>query len=199
MSKYKVISYLFIILGLLVITGSAYFIISYASNLLGAIVDFVTTNDFTKLQQCGVTAPPQFVKLKSELPTLILPFLYYGIPGLLIIISVLMFYAGIFYHKGKMEDEAHKSEQMEREMVHKIVKKMETEKPSQPQSGMLQSKKRKVVERVVEEEPSGRYREVQTEEETREGTMEEEEPEEEAEEEEPEEEEPPRPVSRKRR
>src|SRR4030095_3140460 len=111
MSKYKVVSYLFILLGLIVIVGSAYFIISYATDLLRAVADFVTTNDFTKLQQCGINPPPQFAKLRMDYFTVIQPFLFYGIPGLLLVISVLMFYAGIFYHKGKLEDDAQRHEQ----------------------------------------------------------------------------------------
>ncbi len=130
MSKYKIVSYLFILLGLLVIAGSAYVIIAYASDLLRAIVDFVTTTDFTKLQQCGVSAPPQFNQVKADLTTMILPFLYLGLPLLLVVISALMFLGGFYFHKGKHEDDTKKSEELERQMVHKIVSKMESEKPA---------------------------------------------------------------------
>ena len=124
MSKYKLISYLFVLLGVILIVGSAYMIMSYSSDILRAIVDFVTTNDFTKLQQCGVNPPPQFGKIKADLTTLILPFLYAGIPLLLFVISALMFMGGVYYHKGKFEDETRKHDEMERQMVHKLVQKM---------------------------------------------------------------------------
>lgn len=141
MSKYKLISYLFILLGVLVIVSSAYIIISYASDIINAIVNFVTTNDYSKLQQCGVTPPPQFNKLKNEFATVILPVLYIGFPVLLIVISALMFLAGFYYYRGKLEDETRKHEELEREMVHKIVKKMEAEKtastPTQPKRQVL--------------------------------------------------------------
>ncbi|MEW6721988.1 MAG: hypothetical protein AB1324_01880 [Candidatus Micrarchaeota archaeon] len=191
--KNKAISYLFVILWLLVFGGAAYFVLMYMGGLFTAIVDFVTTNDYSKLQQCGVTPPPEFNKLKADLPT-ILPAVYLG-PVAIFFASFLMFLAGYFYHKARLESEAKKAEEMERQMVHKIVNKMEGDKPSrpaQPSGGPMQSKKRRVVEKVVEEDPSGRYREVQTEEETREGSVDESE----EYEEEPEEEEPP---PRKRR
>ena len=132
MSKYKLVSYLFIILGLLVIAGVVYVIISYASDLINAIVNFVTSSDYSKLQQCGVTPPSQFYKLQAEFATLILPALYIGLPALLAIVSALMFLAGFYFHRGKMEDDSRKSEELERQMVHKIVQKMEIEKTASP-------------------------------------------------------------------
>jgi uncharacterized protein YneF (UPF0154 family) len=125
MNKSKMVGFLFVLLGVLVIVGSAYVIISYASGMFGAIVDFVTTNDFTKLQQCGVSPPAQFNKLKNDLTTVVLPSLYIGLPLLLIILSFLMFLGGFYYHKGRHEEELRKVEEMEREMVHRVVKKMQ--------------------------------------------------------------------------
>lgn len=132
MNKYKVVCYLFVLLGLIVIVGAAYMIISYSSDILGAIVNFVTTNDFTKLQQCGVNPPPQFSKIRADLTTVILPFMYVGIPLLLIIVSALMFMGGVYYHKGKFEDEAKKHEEMEKQMVHKLVQRMGRSAPAAP-------------------------------------------------------------------
>ncbi len=128
MNRYKLISYLFVLLGVIVIAGSAYVIISYASDIINAIVNFVTTNDYSKLQQCGVTPPPQFGKLKDEFVSLILPSLYIGFPALLAVISALMFFAGVYYCRGKLEDDSYKREQLEREMAQKIAKRMKTEK-----------------------------------------------------------------------
>ncbi len=128
MNKSKLVGYLFVVLGALMIVGSAYVIIAYASEMMTAIVDFVTTNDFSKLQQCGVTPPSQFNKLKNDLTTVVLPSLYIGLPLLLIILSFLMFLGGYHYHKGRHEEELKKVEEMERMMVHRVVKKMSTEK-----------------------------------------------------------------------
>ncbi len=132
MSKYKLVSGLFVILGLLVIVGAAYVIIQYATGMINAVVDFVTTNDYSKLQQCGITPPSEFAKVKNEFATLILPTLYIGLPGLLLVVSALMFLAGFYYHRGKLEDDAKKHEELERAMVHKIVNKMESERGGQP-------------------------------------------------------------------
>jgi len=152
MSKYKMISYLFLLLGVLIIVGSAYLVISYASDVLGAIVDFVTTNDFTKLHQCGITPPAQFAKIKADLTTVILPFLYVGIPLLLIFLSFVMFQAGFYFHRGKHEDDARKSEELEKEMVHKLVKKMEAEKAPSPPHASSRPQYAEEPEETSEEE-----------------------------------------------
>ncbi len=132
MNKSKVVGFLFVILGILVIVGSAYVIISYASEMMTATVDFVSTNDFSKLQQCGITPPTQFNKLKNDLTTVVLPALYIGLPLVLIILSALMFLAGFYYHKGRHEDELKKVEQLERAAVHKVVKRMVAEQGPKP-------------------------------------------------------------------
>ncbi len=136
MNKYKLMSYIFVLLGVLVVVGSLYVIINYASDLINAIVNFVTTNDYSKLQQCGVSYPPQFDKLKAEFATVILPALFIGLPLLLIVLSAVMFAAGFYYQKGKLQDDARKHEELKREMVHKIRKKMGVGTPegSAPQS-----------------------------------------------------------------
>ncbi len=148
MNKSKLTGLLFVVLGALVIMGASYVMISYLSDILTAIVDFVTTNDLTKIQQCGINIPPQFQKLKTELTTIILPSLYIGLPVMLIILSFLMFLGGFYYHKGRYEDEVKKVETMEREMLRKAVTKLESEKPSS-EAGMVEE----VEEETVTEEP----------------------------------------------
>jgi len=134
MNKHKIIGMLFVLLGVLVILGSAYVVITYANEMLGAIVDFATTTDFVKLRNCGVEAPPQLDKIKGELTTVILPFLYLGIPLILIILSALMFLGGFYYRKGKTDHDTKKNEELERKMLRKAVTKLESEKPSPPPS-----------------------------------------------------------------
>jgi len=129
-SKNKMVSYLFVILGILVMAGAAYMIVSYATVLLGAIVDFVTTNDFAKLQQCGVSTPQTFNQVKADLTGVILPFMYLGIPLLFLVISAIMFMAGYFYHKGRHEDESRKSAEIERQIESKVARRMETSRPA---------------------------------------------------------------------
>lgn len=43
---------------------------------------------------------------------------------LLVVLSILMFLSGFYYYKAKIEDEAQKSEQRQREMLQKIVRKV---------------------------------------------------------------------------
>ncbi|MBI5227375.1 hypothetical protein HY988_02190 [Candidatus Micrarchaeota archaeon] len=129
MGKTKAASYILVLLALVVIIGASYLIIAYATDILTAIVDFVTTNDFAKLRQCGVVMPEQFNKVKGDLTAVILPAMYLGLPLLLIIIGAIMFAAGMQYKKSKLEEEVERHEKMEREMVDRIAKKMNHEPP----------------------------------------------------------------------
>jgi hypothetical protein len=156
MNKHKLIGVLFAILGVLVIVGASYVIISYASGMMTSIVDFVTTNDFTKLQQCGVTPPTEFHKLKNELTTIVLPFLYLGLPALLILLSFLMFLGGFYYHRGRHEDERKRTEEMERHMLRKAVHKIASVKgaptPSSEELEEMPEEEEEPEEELVEEE-----------------------------------------------
>ena len=134
MNRHKLVGYLFVVLGVLVVVGSLYVIINYASDLINAIVNFVTTNDYSKLQQCGVSYPPQFDKLKAEFATVILPALFIGLPLLLIALSALMFMAGFYYQRGRLEDDARKHEALKQELVQKITKRMATAPPPAPKA-----------------------------------------------------------------
>ena len=131
MNKSKIVSILFVLLGVVVMVGSIYVIMSYATDMLQAIVDFVTTNDFTKLQQCGVSAPIQFSKIKADFVTIIMPFMYIGLPLIMIAVSALMFLGGFYYHKARDEEETKKTSELKRQMVQKIVKKMGASRPSE--------------------------------------------------------------------
>ena len=130
--KNKVLSILFVILAVAVMVGAFYEIMSYATHLLQGIVDFITTNDFNKLKSCGVTPPESFSRLKAEFATLILPFIYWGLPLTFIFVAVLMFFSG-YYHRKSQEPQHPRPE--DREMVHKVVQKMENEKTPKPQKG----------------------------------------------------------------
>jgi len=154
MNKYKMIGLLFVVLGVLVIVGAAYLIIMYASEMLTAIVDFVTTSDFAKLQQCGVTLPQEFHKLKNELTTIVLPFLYLGLPLLLILLSFLMFLGGFYYHRGRYEDEMSRMQDLERQMLRKAVKKIERVRtPAPPETEEEEEEFEEEEPEEEEEEP----------------------------------------------
>ncbi|MDD5171453.1 MAG: hypothetical protein PHF60_00260 [Candidatus ainarchaeum sp.] len=155
MNRYKLMSYFFILLGVIVVVGSLYVIITYASDLINAIVNFVTTNDYSKLQQCGVSYPPQFDKLKAEFATMILPALFIGLPLLLIVLSALMFMAGFHYRWGKFQDDSRKHEELKQELVHKIRRRMEGEKAEalQPKAPTGKAAPEEAEEEQEEEPP----------------------------------------------
>jgi hypothetical protein len=131
MNKNKILSCLFVILGLVVIIGSIFVLVSYASDILSAVVNFVSTNDLPKLAQCGAVIPPEFANIRADFTTLLLPMLYYGVPVLLLVVSVLMFLSGYFYNKGKQEDEARKKDEIEREMIRKAAERVVRQKAKQ--------------------------------------------------------------------
>ena len=110
MNKSKIASFAFILLTLALIVGSAFVIISYSTAILGALMDFATANNFVKMQQCGMIMPSAFNQIREDIPTLILPALYLGIPLLLIAISILMFLAGVYHNKGKISEQEEKEE-----------------------------------------------------------------------------------------
>jgi hypothetical protein len=154
MNRYKLMSYLFVVLGLVVVVGSLYVIINYASDLINAIVTFVTTNDYSKLQQCGVSYPPQFDKIKAEFATMILPALFIGLPLLLILLSAVMFMAGFYYRWGKFQDDSRKHEELKQEIVHKIRGRMEaTSAPPSSRSAPTAKQSMAREEEPQEEEP----------------------------------------------
>lgn len=159
MNKSKVASILFVVLGLLVVAGSLYVVISYANDLLNAVVKFVTTTDFTKLQQCGVSPPEEFSRIKADFVPLIIPFMYWGLPLIMVVVSLLMFLGGFYFHKGRDEEERKKNVELKREMVHKIVRKMGGSRPAEEAPGpavppeQSPAEESPATELVAEDEP----------------------------------------------
>ena len=152
MSKYKFLSYLILLIGVAFIAASTYAVVTYMGEFLKGLVTFVSTNDFSKLQQCGINPPPEFDKLRTEGPAL-LPILPFGYVVFMLVVSFLMFYAGYFWNKGKLEDDTHKTAQVEREVVHKIVNKMETERPPRQMPREEPEEEPEPEEEMAEEEP----------------------------------------------
>ena len=117
MNKNKVISGVFVLIGLLVIVGALYVILSYTGDTLSAITKFITTNDLSKLDQCGIVVPEEFNAVNADLTTAILPALYIGLPLLFLVVSFLMFVAGMYYKKGKDIDESRTKRKIEKEGI----------------------------------------------------------------------------------
>lgn len=122
MNRQKLMAMVLVIISMLLVVGSAYLVISYTSGVLNALLDFVTTNDFARLTQCGVNIPQKLLDLKGELTGVMLPALYLGIPLVLIALSILMFFGGYYYHKGRQLEliEKRKLEQNVKQAVKKL-------------------------------------------------------------------------------
>lgn len=118
--KDKVLSWVFLALGIVIILASVYAVLVFSGSVLSAIVDFVANNDLNKIKsQCAAYVPAQFEDIKRDFATLILPMLYLGVPVTLIVLSALMFQAG--YYRRKAE-EAESEKPLEHRYKEKISK-----------------------------------------------------------------------------
>ena len=105
MTNSKYISYLLIVFTLLIVVAASYALISYVGTVLSGFVDFFAAGNVDKLKQCGITPPQSFYSFKNDVTTFVLPFIYVGFPLFLVIISAIMFVAGMMYKEGKHEDQ----------------------------------------------------------------------------------------------
>ncbi len=103
MGKHNTVSGVLVLVVILMIAISTFMVINYATGVLNAAVAFASTDQLAKLQACGITPPAELFKLSADIPSLLLPAIYVGLPGLLVIISILMFIAGYYYGGGKEE------------------------------------------------------------------------------------------------
>lgn len=121
--KDKVLSWIFLILGVAIILASVLAIIMFSGSVLSAIVDFVANNDLNKIKsQCAAHVPSQFEDIKRDFATIILPMLYLGVPVTLILLSAFMFQAG--YYRRRAE-EAEKEKPLEHRYKEKVKEKGE--------------------------------------------------------------------------
>ena len=81
---------------------STFAVVNYGTSILGATVTFISTSQ-GKLEACGISAPPELLKLQADIPNLLVPAIYVGFPCLMVIIAVLMFIAGYYFGGGKEE------------------------------------------------------------------------------------------------
>jgi hypothetical protein len=97
MGKHNVVSGVLVLVVILMIAISAYMVVNYTTGVLNAAVSFASSSQIGKLAGCGVTVPPELFKLQSDIPSLLLPAIYVGFPGLMVLIAILMFIAGYYY------------------------------------------------------------------------------------------------------
>ncbi len=100
MSKNNIVSGVLVLAVILLIASTTIMVVSYTTGILTAAVSFASTEQMAKLQACGVTTPNELIQLKADIPGLLLPAMYVGLPALLIVLSILMFIAGYFYGSG---------------------------------------------------------------------------------------------------
>ena len=101
MGKNNTISGILVLIVILMIAISTYAVVTYATSVLTAAMAFASSNQIAKMQACGITAPPELFKLQADIPSLVLPAIYVGMPGLMAAIAILMFIAGHIYGSGK--------------------------------------------------------------------------------------------------
>jgi len=119
--KDKILSWVFLGLGVLIIIASVYAVLVFSGSVLSAIVDFVANNDLNKIKsQCAAYVPPQFEDIKRDFATVILPALYLGVPITLIVLSVLMFQAGYYRRKAEEMEKVEKEKPLEHRYKEKI-------------------------------------------------------------------------------
>ena len=101
MGKHNTVSMILVLAVILMIAASAFLVISYATGVLSAAVAFASSDQIGKMQACGIAAPAELIKLRNDASTLLLPAIYVGLPGLMVIIAMLMFIAGYYYGGGE--------------------------------------------------------------------------------------------------
>ncbi|HLD09037.1 MAG TPA: hypothetical protein VJB68_03220 [Methylophilaceae bacterium] len=106
MGKHNTLSGVIVLIVILMIAATTLAVVNYTTNVLGAAVAFASTDQIDKVQACGVTLPAELFKLKYDIPNMLLPAIYAGLPALMILIAILMFVAGHYYGN---EKEGHSS------------------------------------------------------------------------------------------
>lgn len=110
-------SYLFIVIGVFLISIATYLVISYSGKVLDGAIEFLTSNDASKLRSCGITVPSGLMSLRNDLIGVILPFTYVGLPLYLVALSLVMFASGYYFHKAKNEDDQFSKDEAERAAI----------------------------------------------------------------------------------
>ena len=105
MGRHNTVSGILVLIVVLMIAATAFMVISYANGVISAALAFASTDQIAKMQACGIAAPAELSKLRADLPNVLLPAIYVGFPVLMIMLSILMFFAGYFHG----EKEGHSS------------------------------------------------------------------------------------------
>ncbi|MEO0250152.1 MAG: hypothetical protein ABIN58_11635, partial [candidate division WOR-3 bacterium] len=100
--KNKVLAIIFGIIGVVVVIACLYAGVTYLGFIGKALIEFFSPANISAMNGCGIATPQEFIDIRNQLPTTLLPAIYIGIPLALIIISTLMFLSGYFFGKHKV-------------------------------------------------------------------------------------------------
>lgn len=131
MDKNKLLSYFFLVLGLLVICVSSYLVLYNSGDILLTVSDILTKADSSKFAQCGLEYSPYIDRYKAEFAPLVVPFLVFGIPIIALLLSFTMFLSGFYYGKYKSPVKSESKPEIDREHLRNIVAKVAKEKASE--------------------------------------------------------------------
>lgn len=101
MGRHNIVSGILVLVVILMIAISTFAVVTYATGVLNTIMAFASSDQIAKMQSCGITAPPELFRLQADVSGILLPAIYVGLPGLMVIIAILMFIAGYYYGNGK--------------------------------------------------------------------------------------------------
>ncbi|MBN2121993.1 hypothetical protein JW721_02965 [Candidatus Micrarchaeota archaeon] len=105
--KNKLLSAAFGTIGLFIVLATLYYTITYTSYIGGVVIEFLSTNNVQEITDCGVVVPSEFMDIRDQFPSTLLPIIYLGLPVILLLISVSLFLSGYFYgkHTNELEGE----------------------------------------------------------------------------------------------
>ena len=109
MGKNNTVSGILVLVVILMIAISTYLVVNYTTGVVSAAVAFASTDQIAKFQACGITLPPELFKLQADIPSFLLPAIYVGFPGLMVLLSILMFVAGHYYGNGNEQHSSSES------------------------------------------------------------------------------------------
>lgn len=134
--KNKVISIVFGAIGLIVVLACLYVGITYLGFIGKALIEFFSPGNIQAMNGCGIETPQEFIDIRNQLPTTLLPAIYIGIPLSLILISAMMFFSGYYFGKHKVEHELDAHIQREEEIEQEVKKRTgKEEKPEKAKKG----------------------------------------------------------------
>jgi hypothetical protein len=134
--KNKILAILFGVVGLIVVVACLYAGVTYLGFIGKALIEFFSPGNISAMNGCGIATPQEFIDIRNQLPTTLLPAIYIGIPLSLIIISVLMFFSGYFFGKHNFEqaigDKEKRKKEVDEEVSRRVGKHFEGRAPPKP-------------------------------------------------------------------